>query len=114
MFFANPITVTVNHRQIDRNGDYTVVSSYKQPNCAISQVGRASAGRTGEAASFERDTVRAQTILFAPADSDIRIDDTITMDDGTTWHVWGLPTTFSSPFTGWRPGLQAPLRLYEG
>lgn len=114
MFFAHPMTVTVNHRAIDRNGDYTVTSSYRQPNCAISFSGRAGAGRTGEQESFERDTLRAATILFAPADSDIRINDTIDMDDGTTWHVWGLPTTFSSPFTGWQPGMQVPLRLYEG
>lgn len=114
MFFAHPMTVTVNHRAIDRNGDYTVISSYQQPNCAISFAGRAGAGRTSEQESFERDTMRAATVLFAPADADIHIDDTITTPDGITWHVWGLPTTFSSPFTGWQPGMQVPLRAYMG
>lgn len=114
MFFPHPISVTINHRTIDRNGDYTVTDSYRLDGCAISFVGRASGGRGNEQESFERDTVRSSTVLFAPSGSDIRINDTVTLDDGTTWHVWGLPTTFSSPFTGWQPGMQAPLRLYEG
>lgn len=112
MFFAHPQTVRVNHRQIDRNGDYTVTDSYDLPGCAISL---ASKTRAYETETPDRDTVRAQTILFAPSGSDIRINDTITLlVDGTTWHVWGLPTGFQSPFTGWAPGMQVPLRLYEG
>lgn len=114
MFFNHGITVTVNHREIDRNGDWTVVESYLLAGCAISNVGKSGAGRTGEQDSYERDTVHSSTVLFAPADSDIRIDDTIVLNDGTTWHVWGLPTTFGSPFTGWTPGMQAALRLYKG
>lgn len=112
MFFAHPITVTVNHRAIDRNGDYTVTSSYRLSGCAISLMSRTRGASATE--TFERDTVRASTILFAPLDSDIRIDDTISTDDGKTWHVWGLPTDFNSPFTGWQPGMQVPLRYYTG
>lgn len=111
MFFAHPITVTVNHRIIDRNGDYTITSSYRLAGCAISN---ASKTRAYETETFERDTVRASTILFAPLGSDISINDTITTDDGKTWHVWGLPTDFNSPFTGWQPGMQVPLRYYSG
>lgn len=111
MLFSNPITVTVNHRVIDRNGDYTVTDSYTLPGCAISL---ASKTRAYEKETFERDTLMGVTILFAPAGSDIRSSDTITLVDGTVWHVWGLPTDFSSPFTGWQPGMQIPLRHFEG
>jgi hypothetical protein len=114
MYFPFGITVTVNHRAIDRNGDYAVTSSYRLAGCAISYAGKAGAGRGNEQESFERDTVRASTVLFAPSNSDIRINDTVTLDDGSTWHVWGLPTSFASPFTGWQPGMVVPLRLYEG
>ena len=114
MSFAHSMTVTVNHREIDRNGDYQVTSSFQLDGCIISFAGRAGAGRTGEQESFERDTVRASTVLFAPSGSDIRTNDTVTLPDTTTWHVWGLPTDFSSPFTGWAPGMVVPLRLYEG
>ena len=114
MFFAHSMSVTVNHRVIDRNGDYQVTSSYQLDGCAISYASRAGSARGSEQESFERDTVRASTVLFAPIDSDIRINDTVTLPDNTTWHVWGLPTNFSSPFTGWAPGMIVPLRLYEG
>lgn len=111
MFFAHAITVTVSHREVDRNGDYTVTSAYQLPGCAISL---ASKTRAYETMTEAQDTVRALTILFAPAGSDIRGSDTITLEDGTVWHVWGLPTDFQSPFSGWRPGMQVPLRHFSG
>lgn len=111
MFFAHPISVTVNHRVIDRNGDWTTTSSYVLDGCAISL---ASKSRAYEQLTFEQDTVKAISILFAPAGSDIRTDDTITDPDGVTWHVWGVPTQLSSPFTGWQPGMQAQLRYFSG
>lgn len=112
MFFPNPITVTVNHREIDRNGDWSITSSYQLPGCAISLQSKTRSAYATE--TFEQDTMRGQTILFAPSGSDIRIDDTIVLPDGTVWHVWGIPTQFSSPFTGWQPGMQVPLRLFTG
>jgi hypothetical protein len=114
MYFPFGMTVTVNHRQIDRNGDYQITDSYQLPGCVISYAGRAGSARGSEQESFERDTIRASTVLFAPTGADIRVNDTITLDDNTTWHVWGLPTDFRSPFTGWAPGKVAALRLYEG
>lgn len=112
MFFAHPQTVRVNHRTIDRNGDYTVTDSYDLPGCAISL---ASKTRAYETETPDRDITRGSTILFAPGKPDIRINDTVTLlDDNTTWHVWGLPTAFQSPFTGWAPGMQVPLRYYSG
>jgi hypothetical protein len=109
--FANPITVTVSHREIDRNGDYQITGSYRLPGCAISL---ASKTRAYENETYQQDIVKAITILFAPSGSDIRNDDIITLDDGTVWHVWGMPTDFQSPFTGWQPGMQVPLRHYSG
>lgn len=112
MFFAHSITVTVTHREVDRNGDYTTTGSYQLPGCAISLASK-TRGST-ETETFEQDTSQARTILFAPSGSDIRDTDTITLDDGTLWHVWGLPTNFSSPFTGWQPGMQVSLRYFSG
>jgi hypothetical protein len=111
VFFPHAISVTVNHRAIDRNGDYIVTSSYRLDGCAISL---ASKTRAYETETPDRDIVRGSTILFAPTGSDIRINDTIVLDDGTIWHVWGLPTEFQSPFTGWQPGMQVPLRHFAG
>lgn len=111
MFFAHSITVTVSHRSVDRNGDWAVTTSFQLPGCAISL---ASKTRAYETETFEQDTLKALTILFAPAGSDIRSNDTITLDDSTVWHVWGLPTDYKSPFTGWGPGMQVPLRHFSG
>jgi hypothetical protein len=111
LLFPYSITVTVSHREVDRNGDYTVTDSYQLPGCVIS-LGHRSMAQENE--TFEQDTVRAATILYAPTGSDIRITDTVTLDDGTVWHVWGLPTNFSSPFTGWQPGMKVPLRYFSG
>lgn len=111
MFFAHPLTVTVHHRAINRDGDWTITASYQLSGCAISL---ASKTRAWETQTFEQDTVRGMSILFAPAGSDIRSDDTIEEPDGTLWHVWGMPTDFASPFTGWQPGMQVPLRHFTG
>lgn len=112
MFFAHSITVTVSHREVDRNGDYTVTSSFRLPGCAISLASKTRGSLETE--TFEQDTSQARTFLFAPAGSDIRGTDTVTLDDGTVWHVWGLPTDFQSPFTGWSPGMQVGLRYFAG
>jgi hypothetical protein len=111
MFFPHPITVTVNKRQIDRNGDWTVTESFELPGCAISQ---ASKTRAYETQTPDQDTVMGVTILFAPTGSNIEETDTITDNNGTTWHVWGMPTNFQSPFTAWQPGMQVPLRHFSG
>lgn len=111
MFFPNAISVTVSHRTIDRNGDWTVTSSYRLDGCAISLASKTRAYATE---TFEQDTIMGITMLFAPSGSDIRVDDLVTLDDGTIWHVWGLPTQFQSPFTGWTPGMQVPLRHFSG
>lgn len=111
MFFSHPITVTVNKRAIDRNGDWSITRSFQLSGCAISQ---ASKTRAYETSTFEQDTVMGITILFAPSGSDIEGTDTIVTDDGTIWHVWGFPTDFQSPFTAWKPGMQVPLRHFSG
>jgi hypothetical protein len=112
MHFPYSITVTVSHRAVNRDGDYTVTDSYRLPGCVISLMTKARSST--EQQTDERDTVTATTTLFAPVGSDIRDSDTITLDDGTVWHVWGIATSFSSPFTGWQPGMQVMLRLYRG
>jgi len=111
VFFAQPTTITVNKRRVDRNGDWVVVSSFQVSGCAISLASKA---RAYEYQTFEQDTVRGISILFAPSGTDIETDDTVTLDDGTTWHVWGIPTDYQSPFTGWQPGLQVQLRYFAG
>lgn len=103
--------MTVHHRVMNRDGDWKVTGSYRLPGCAISV---ASKTRAYETDAPERDTVRAVTILFAPSGSDIRVDDTVTLDDESMWHVWGLPTDYASPFTGWAPGMQVQLRHFQG
>jgi hypothetical protein len=119
MFFPHPQTVTINKRQIDRNGDWTTTVSYRLAGCAISQ---ASKTRAYETQTYEQDTVMGITILFAPTATEqlnqtgyvIGETDTVVTDDGNTWHVWGLPTNFQSPFTNWQPGMQVPLRHFSG
>lgn len=111
MLFAHPTSITVNKRREDRNGDWVVVSSFKVGGCAISQQSKS---RAYEFVTFQEDTVRGITLLFAPSGTDIETNDTVTLDDGTTWHVWGIPTDYQSPFTGWRPGLQVQLRYFSG
>lgn len=111
MDFLHSITVTVHHRVADRNGDATITDSYVLTGCAISLASRT---RAYEQEDFSHDSVQARSILFAPNGSDIRSSDVIELDDGTLWHVWGLPTQFKSPFTGYQPGMQVPIRHLAG
>lgn len=111
MFFNQAITVTVAHRSRNTDGDYTVTDSYELAGCAVSVRSRARAYATENA--FEEYT-RGDLTLFAPTGSDIRSDDTVTLPNGDLFHVWGYATDFSSPFTGWQPGMQVPLRSTRG
>jgi len=114
MQFPFSITVTVHHRAINETGDYHITDSYELAGCALSiSVGRTSR-RSFEYESFESDIVRADVILYAPPGSDVRGSDVITLPDETQWSVWGYAADYSSPFTGWRPGMQIRLRRYTG
>lgn len=114
MTFANALTVTVHHRVINATGDYTVTDSFTLGGCAISiSVGRTSR-RSFEDETQDADLIRSDVILYAPPGSDIRSSDTVTLPDGTEWGVWGIPSEYASPFTGWRPGLQVRLRRHTG
>lgn len=114
MAFANSLTVTVHHREVNETGDYTITDSYVLPGCAISlSVGRTSR-RSFEFETFESDIIRGDIVLYAPPDADIRSSDTVTVPDGTMWSVWGYPVRYDSPFTGWAPGMQVRLRRHTG
>ena len=114
MRFPQAVTVIVHHREVNATGDYTITESFELPGCAIST----SVGRTGrqsfETETFESDQVRSDIILHAPPGADVRPSDSVTVPDGTEWKVWGTPVDYTSPFTGWRPGLQVRLRRHTG
>lgn len=112
MFFAHGMTVTISHRIMTPDGDYQVTDSYRLAGCALSLTSKVRG--VYQTQTFEEDRVRILSFLFAPTGSDVRRSDTITLDDGTLWHVWGDPTGFVSAFTGWQPGMQIPLRHFSG
>lgn len=47
-------------------------------------------------------------VVYGPA-VEIGSDDTLVID-GDTYHVDGLPAKWVSPFTGWAPGVEVPVK----
>lgn len=61
-----------------------------------------------------QDTVTTAATLYAPAGTDLVPTDRVRRADGTVWQVDGQPRVWRSPFTGWQPGVEAPLRRVTG
>jgi len=61
-----------------------------------------------------RNTVIVGLTMYAPAGADIRATDTVVRSDGTRWRVEGQPGVFTSPFTGWTPGVVVALERVTG
>jgi len=47
--------------------------------------------------------------VYMPADTAIDSDDLLRID-GKLWQVDGLPAEWRSPFTGWAPGVEVPVK----
>lgn len=99
--FPYAVTLTVQRRTRDRFGDWSDTTTHTIPGCALSPQNNGenvSAGR--------RDTVTTAMLVHAPFGSDVRPSDTVSLEDGTVWEVDGDTTSYSSPFTGWAPGMR--------
>jgi hypothetical protein len=53
--------------------------------------------------------VVGKTVYGPPPLLDINSDDTLVID-GVEYRVDGLPAEWASPFTGWAPGVEVPVR----
>lgn len=108
MTFPHPITVTVRRPSKDKYGDVTLSDSWPIEGCAVAPVSAASVvddpGRLGDTATWT---------LFAPAGSDLKANDVVTIDDDD-WTVRGNPGDWCSPFTNWEPGMVAELTRGDG
>lgn len=109
MYFPYGLAITVTSYEMDDNGDWTPTRTRSIGNCAAG-ISRLSVEKEG---AFG-DSTRADLTLFAPAESDITYTDRVTFPDGTQWDVWGYPADFASPFTGFKAGMQVPLRRFTG
>lgn len=109
MHFPYSFTVTVTHFTENGDGDWIFASSEVISGCAVSPN-----KRSFETSTYLEDTVRADLTLFAPSGSNISSTDRVTLPDETVWDVWGYGADYASPFTGWAPGMQVPLRRYQG
>ena len=47
--------------------------------------------------------------VYMPAGTELDSDDTLRID-GKLWQVDGLPAVWESPFTGWAPGIEVPVK----
>jgi len=72
------------------------------------------APRMSTEAVDRRDTVVVGLTLYAPADADIQATDRIVRADGSVWDVDGMPGTWATPFTNWKPGLQVAVKRVTG
>ncbi len=107
--FPYAIDLIVHRRTKNRFGDYTDTSTHTISGCAISPKS------TGEnVKANRRDTVYVAMEVHAPFGSDVRPTDTVEMADGTMWEVEGDTTSYSSPFTGWSPGMRFEISRTTG
>lgn len=76
-------------------------------------IASSSSTETGDAAREE--TVSAAVLTCAPG-TDVQKGDRIETvpSDGRLWRVAGFPSSDASPFTGWRPTLEADLEEVVG
>lgn len=111
--FAHAITVTVKRPAAkNRWGDrVTAATEHVVTGCAVYPRGSGNAAREQLDA---RDTITEGLVLLAPFGSDIRATDEIVLPDGTLYQVDGEPGSWTSPYTGWAPGMEIVLKNVEG
>ncbi|MCA1191619.1 hypothetical protein [Saccharopolyspora sp. 6V] len=107
--FAHGITVTVHRgggvdRFGDPIGDETV---HEVAGCGF-------APETSRELTDRRETVTTPATLYAPPGVDLRATDKVTVPGEGTFHVIGKAARWSSPFTGWTPGVAVSLEEVTG
>jgi hypothetical protein len=60
-----------------------------------------------------QDTVTSQPIVYLEATADVRAIDAVVIA-GITYEVDGVPNVWTSPWTGWSPGIEVRLRTVSG
>jgi hypothetical protein len=60
-----------------------------------------------------QDTVTTSPIVYLEASTDPRAIDAVVIA-GTTYEVDGVPNVWTSPWTGWTPGVEVRLRTVSG
>ncbi|PRX95574.1 hypothetical protein [Allonocardiopsis opalescens] len=106
--FAHPITVTVRRPGArDRYGDPLPGTEHTVEGCAVYP-------RTSTETAVTGTTVITGRTLLAPIGADIAPDDQVVLPDGSLWSVVGDTGPWSSPLTGWAPGLEAALERVQG
>lgn len=109
MPFTFSVTVTIERPSgMDRFGNRLAPTSHDVTRCAFFP------GVSTENATAQRDTVISMGTLMAPEGADIQALDIVVMPGGKRWEVDGDPSTYESPFTGWRPGIPVKLRAVQG
>jgi hypothetical protein len=107
-------TITVHRTVQDRYGNVTDTADHAVAGCALAP----SSGSSGQSASTEdtdrRDTVIRGLVLYGPPGADIQATDVIELPDGTRWQVDGDTGSWTSPFSGWRAGVQVSLSRVTG
>lgn len=102
------ITITVvRPGKRDKYGDETPGTEHAIDGCAVYP-------RTSGESTDQRDTVVIGLTLLAPYGVDLKATDKVRLPDGTTYQVDGEPGPWSSPLTGWQPGVQAALERVTG
>jgi len=64
--------------------------------------------------STDRETVRQEATLYAPAGTVFLATDRIQTPDGARWQVVGSPNLWQQPITGWSPGVAVHIELVSG
>lgn len=91
----------------DKWGDSTGESRHVIRNCVFYP-------RTSSESTDNRDTVITGITVLVPAGSDIESTDKVEFPDGTRYEVDGMPGSWVSPSSSWKPGMQVDLREVTG
>lgn len=111
--FGTTVTVYRASSTTDRYGNEVPgpwVSVGTVAGCAVAP---RSSSRADELTGAGRTGVIVGLTLYAPSDAEIGPHDRVEVD-GDTFEVDGEVGRWSSPFTGWTPGVEVALRRVEG
>lgn len=109
------IFVTVERQTEDKWGNWVVSGTHTVGPCGIDYpIAKGIRTSSGSELTDDRETVTRIAILYCPPDSNITSTDRVVLPDGTFWNVIGMGADYTSPLTGWNPGVAVRMTAVTG
>lgn len=111
---AAPVTRLRAGRKPDPYNPRSTVEDWASPDELELDGFIASSSSTEQADAARESVISTAVLTVANPEADVRRGDRVRGQDGREWLVVGIPSRDGSPFTGWRPTLEADLEEVLG